>query len=209
MTTIDSPAGLLVLGLGGNAPDSEAKLLGAFDELCSCYGPSWVAPLYRTAPISPIPQPDYLNTVAVMPLFKEVTPDPLQLLEQAKALEYRAGRREGVRWGPRPLDVDLLLVGDLTLTSPQLTLPHAHMRRRRFVLAPLCDLMPDLRLPPDHAVARDLLAALGDEQVIEKIGWTHDHGARETGAFQDLRDETDLCHETLCRKTRPMKRSPL
>ncbi len=136
-----------------------------------------MAPLYQTAPISPVPQPDFLNTVALTSLPKTDTLDPLEVLDQVKALERLAGRREGERDGPRPLDIDLLLFGDLVRNSSSdrrsrdLTLPHPRMRSRRFVLAPLADLAPALPLPPDGALVRDLLAALGEEQQVEKLDW--------------------------------------
>ncbi len=140
-----------------------------------------VAPLYRTAPISPIVQADFLNTVVLADLPPGDADDPFRILDRVKSLERLAGREGGERFGPRPLDVDLLLVGDLVrgpdAPAPEgrnprdLILPHPRMRARRFVLAPLADLAPDLELPPDNAVVRDLLAALGPEQRVEKIGW--------------------------------------
>lgn len=146
-----------------------------------------MAPLYRTAPVSPIPQADYLNSVVLAQLPAGAA-DPDQILDQVKTLEQLAGRRDGERFGPRPLDIDLLLVGDLVRSDGpattddrsrrggrpgrELTLPHPRMRRRRFVLAPLGDLAPELRLPPDGALVCDLLAALGEEQRAEQIGWS-------------------------------------
>ncbi|MEM7352041.1 MAG: 2-amino-4-hydroxy-6-hydroxymethyldihydropteridine diphosphokinase, partial [Acidobacteriota bacterium] len=111
--------------------------------------------------------------------------DPLKVLDQVKRLEKQAGRRDGERWGPRPLDIDLLWFGDLCHAgdqgsrelphSPQreLILPHPRMRCRRFVLAPLNDLAPHLELPPDGAIVSDLLTALGTDQEIEKMHWSH------------------------------------
>ena len=142
-----------------------------------------MAPLYRTAPISDVPQADFLNTVVLADLPVIDAPDPLEILSQIKSLERLAGRRGGERDGPRPLDIDLLLFGDLVRVTTQrppestvaqpgdLTLPHPRMRDRRFVLAPLADLTPELRLPPDGAMVRDLLAALGDRQRVERIAW--------------------------------------
>lgn len=138
-----------------------------------------MAPLYRTAPVSVIPQPDFLNTVVIARLETlegSRLADPRTLLAHLKSLERESGRNAGPRFGPRTLDVDLLLFGDLVLSAlgsePELVLPHPRMRQRRFVLAPLCDLRPDLELPPDGAVARDLLSGLGTEQAVEKIGWS-------------------------------------
>jgi 2-amino-4-hydroxy-6-hydroxymethyldihydropteridine diphosphokinase len=86
--------------------------------------------------------------------------EPGELLALAKALELAAGRRRGARFGPRPLDIDLLLYGDLQISTPELTLPHPRLRERRFVLEPLAEIAPDLRIPPDGARVRDLLARL-------------------------------------------------
>ena len=152
----------------------------AIARLRELFGPLRVAPLYRTAPVSPIPQAHFFNTVAMANL-PDPTPDPREILMQIKTLERRTGRAHGPRNRPRTLDVDLLLFSDL-VCSPgssrdsdpalELTLPHPRMRDRRFVMAPLADLAPDLRLPPDGARVGDLLAALGSRQQVEKIEWS-------------------------------------
>ena len=129
-------------------------------------GPLRVASLYRTAAVSPIPQPDYLNTAVLASTFLE----PGELLALAKALELAAGRRRGERFGPRPLDVDLLLYGGLQSSGPELTLPHPRLRERRFVLEPLAEIAPDLQIPPDNATARALLAHLQREPLVHKVG---------------------------------------
>ncbi len=177
--TRTTPEGLIVLGLGSNVGDCEAALRRAIAELTRLLGPLEVAPLYRTAPVSPIPQGDFLNTVVLADL---AAPGPEEVLTRAKELERQAGRQPGPRLGPRVLDVDLLLYGDRVLPGSSqsdgsrrdgsLILPHPRMRDRRFVLAPLHDLRPALRLPPDGAAVRDLLAALGTEQPAERIGWS-------------------------------------
>lgn len=122
--------------------------------------------LYRTVARSAISQPPYLNTAMVGSTWLE----PRDLLAVAKWLEYRAGRRRGPRHGPRPLDVDLLLYDDLVLSTPELTLPHPGLRERRFVLAPLADAAPELRLPPDAATVSALLAAVGQVDEVERLG---------------------------------------
>jgi 2-amino-4-hydroxy-6-hydroxymethyldihydropteridine diphosphokinase len=76
-----------------------------------------------------------------------------------------------VRLGPRPLDVDILLYGDVLLDRPELTLPHPRMRERRFVLAPLAEIAPDLTVPPDGARVADLLARLGEGGAVERVEW--------------------------------------
>ncbi len=141
-----------------------------------------MAPLYRTAPISPYPQADFLNTVILANLPTDTASSPHEILNQIKALERRTGRLGRERDRPRTLDIDLLLFGDLVYpptsnpdpSDHELILPHPRMRCRRFVLAPLNDLVPDLRLPPDGARVSDLLAALEPGQDVERIevGWT-------------------------------------
>ncbi len=162
---------VLVFGLGSNVGDREAVLRWAVGRLRRLFGPLKVAPLYRTAPVSPIPQAYFFNTVTLAILPPDHDPDPREILMQIKALERHTGRLDGPRDRPRTLDVDLLLCGD-PVCSTELILPHPRMRDRRFVLAPLNDLAPDLRLPPDGARVNDLLAALGSDQEAEKIGWS-------------------------------------
>jgi 2-amino-4-hydroxy-6-hydroxymethyldihydropteridine diphosphokinase len=130
-------------------------------------GPLAIAPLYRTAPLSPTPQPDYLNTAAT----GRTHFAPHQVLALAKALELAAGRRKGPRLGPRPLDIDLLLYGDRVSDAPELSLPHPHLARRRFALVPLAEIAPDLRVPPEGRTVAELLAAVDDESRVERIRW--------------------------------------
>ena len=179
----------MVFGLGGNVGDREAVLRWAVTRLRELFGPLRVAPLYRTAAVSPFQQPHFFNTVTVTRLPPSEPPDPYRVLMRIKDLERRTGRLSGERDRPRTLDIDLLLYGDLVCSetpdpsSPtatgraaenvELILPHPRMRQRRFVLAPLNDLVPDLRLPPDGARVSDLLAALGSRrQEVEKIDWS-------------------------------------
>lgn len=98
--------------------------------------------------------------------------EPEALLDFTQQLERAVGRDPAaLRWGPRPLDIDLLVWGDLELETPRLTLPHPRLRERRFVLAPLADVAPDLAVPPDGARVRDLLARLDDPHPVERVGW--------------------------------------
>lgn len=118
-----------------------------------------MAPIYRTPAVSPNPQPDYLNSalVARSPL------DAESLLALCQAIERAAGRRRGdhrERWGPRPLDLDLLWFGERISARPEITLPHPRLFERRFVLQPLADLIPDEPVPPDGRTVRELLARL-------------------------------------------------
>lgn len=100
-----------------------------------------VSGVYETEPVGgPADQPAYLNAVVEL----ETSLSPRALLEAGRRLEEAAGRVRGERWGPRTLDVDVLLVGDLVIDGPDLQVPHPRMRERAFVLVPLHDLDPDL-----------------------------------------------------------------
>ncbi len=129
---------------------------------------SAIAPLYRTEPLGAGEQDPYLNTALVG--HSRLAPD--DLLAVGKALEYDAGRRRGPRFGPRPLDVDLLLYGDRVSEYAELTIPHPRLRSRRFYLAPLADIAAGMRVPPDGATVGELLEAVGRSQAVERIGWS-------------------------------------
>ncbi len=142
-------------------------MAAALARLGDALGPLDIAPLYRTPPLSPTPQPEYLNTAALGATRRP----PDEVLAIAKALELAAGRRRGPRLGPRPLDVDLLVYGGLTSDAPELTLPHPGLAHRRFALAPLADVAPELPVPPEGRTVAELLAELDDPSPVERIGW--------------------------------------
>jgi 2-amino-4-hydroxy-6-hydroxymethyldihydropteridine diphosphokinase len=126
------------LGLGSNLGDRRAHLAIAVAALPDVVA---VSPVYETEPLGgPAGQDAYLNLVVEL----ETELSPRQLLEIAQSLESAALRVRSERWGPRTLDVDVLLVGDLIVDEPDLVVPHPRMYERRFVLAPLADLAPDL-----------------------------------------------------------------
>ena len=145
----------------------EALLLGV-RALGEHLGEVRVSSLYETAPRSPIAQPDYLNAAVVA----STTMSPEELLGLAKAVEWRAGRRPGVRWGPRPLDIDLLLYGDVVRSSPELSLPHALLTTRAFYLEPLAEVGGQLRVPPTGDTVADLLARLGPRTRGRQKAWS-------------------------------------
>lgn len=129
------------LSLGSNLGDRRRRLREAVDSLP---GVVRVSPVYETEPVGGPPQPDYLNLVVEV----ETDLSPRALLGLCHRLESAAGRMPGERWGPRPLDVDVLLVDDLVVDEPDLTIPHPRMQERRFVMAPLADIAPEL-VPAD------------------------------------------------------------
>jgi 2-amino-4-hydroxy-6-hydroxymethyldihydropteridine diphosphokinase len=117
-----------------------------------------VSPLYETEPVGGPPgQDDYLNVVVEL----ETDRTPRQLLALARRLEEEAGRARTVRHGPRTLDVDVLLVGDLGVDEPDLVVPHPRMWERRFVVEPLHDLAPDLVPEPVRRAAGGAVRRLG------------------------------------------------
>ncbi len=127
------------LGMGSNLGDSRRLLRDAIDALG--VGVVAVSPLYETQPVGGPPgQQNYLNVVVEL----ETDQTPRQLLGLCRRLETAAGRVRAERWGPRTLDVDILLVGDLRVDEPDLVVPHPRMHERRFVMAPLADLAPEL-----------------------------------------------------------------
>ena len=142
------------LGIGSNLGDRRAHLQGAVDELGAVEGLRVVAvsPVYETVPVGGPPQPDFLN--AVVAVDTELT--ARALLELAHRIEAAAERVRAVRWGPRTLDVDVLLVGDERIAEPDLEVPHPRMTERAFVVVPLADLAPEWadRLPADAASVR-------------------------------------------------------
>lgn len=126
-----------------------------------------VSSAYETEPVGEVlDQPDFLN--AAIRICTELEPE--LLLEACKAVEAECGRQlDAPRHSPRPLDVDLLLLGDLELSTERLTLPHPEVTSRRFVLVPLLELDPDLTLPDGTRLA-DALASLGSSQRVRQLG---------------------------------------
>ena len=119
-----------------------------------------VSSLWETAPIGDVPQEDYLNAVALL----DTVRGPRPLLDAFLRIEAEAGRERRERWGPRTLDLDLLLYGDAEITAPGLRVPHPRMTERRFVLEPLAEVWPEA-VVPGHGLVVDLLAAVGDQMV--------------------------------------------
>jgi len=111
--------------------------------------------IYRSAPIGPGPQPNYLNAVL---LLLTALP-PLRLLDALQQIEQEQGRVRGVRWGPRTLDLDILLYGNQKIDSPRLTVPHPAMSQRNFVLYPLLEISDANLVLPDGTVLDTLVTA--------------------------------------------------
>jgi 2-amino-4-hydroxy-6-hydroxymethyldihydropteridine diphosphokinase len=154
------------LGLGSNVGDREGHLRAAIATL-PAHGVEVeaVSSAYETEPVGEVlDQPDFLN--AAIRVRTEL--EPGALLGACKEIEAERGRAlDASRHSPRPLDVDLLLLGDLELSTERLTLPHPEVTSRRFVLAPLLELDPDLTLPDGTRLA-DAMRALGPGQRVNQ-----------------------------------------
>jgi 2-amino-4-hydroxy-6-hydroxymethyldihydropteridine diphosphokinase len=147
-----TPAREAYVALGSNLGDSQRTLNQAIDALGALPFTDVTARsrFYRTAPWGVHDQPEFIN--AVVRLYTVLSPH--QLLDALVAIEAAAGRvRDGERWGPRTLDLDLLHMDGVTLDDPRLTLPHPRIGERAFVLAPLADIAPRLDLPGQGRVA--------------------------------------------------------
>lgn len=151
-----------VIAMGSNLGDRLEYLQGGLDGLFDTPRIVFVAvsPVYQTAPVGGPEQPDYLNAVVIA----ETSMPARAVLERCLSLEDAFGRVRGERWGPRTLDLDLIIYGDEVTDSPALTLPHPRAHERAFVLAPWHDADPGAELPGQGKVA-DLLAAVSTAGV--------------------------------------------
>ena len=138
-------AAIAYLGLGTNLGDRRANLRAALQLLSAAPGIRLqrTSQIYETEPWGVTAQPPFLNCAAEI----AVTLAPEALLSQCQAVERQVGRVPGPRWGPRLIDVDLLLYGRETVSRPHLEIPHPRLHRRAFALIPLAELAPDLRHP--------------------------------------------------------------
>lgn len=150
----------VALGLGANLGDRVAALQGAVDALAPRLVDPVVSSVYETVPVGGPPQPDYANAVLVGGWAGE----PRELLGLAHEAEAAWQRERDVRWGPRTLDVDVLVVGDVVSDDPVLTLPHPRAAERAFVLVPWAEVDPDAVLPDGTRVV-DLAAVVGADGV--------------------------------------------
>ena len=157
------------IALGSNLENPGLQLQRAVDEIDSTAGVqvTGCSKLYQSVPLVaehvPEGQPDYCNAVVEI----ETSLQPIELLDAMQAIENKHGRVRSLRWGPRTLDLDILLYGNQTIESKRLTVPHYQMHVRNFVLCPLHDIAPSLSMP-DGTGVKALLQGTGTEglQVI-------------------------------------------
>lgn len=159
------------IALGSNLENPGLQLQRAVDDMDSVAGMTVTgcSKLYVSEPVGPAGQPDYCNAVVQL----ETSLKPLALLDALQAIENNHGRVRTVRWGPRTLDLDILLYGDQVIESERLTVPHYQMHVRNFVLCPLADIVPELTLPDGKSLS-ELVRSVGNkglEVMAETYPW--------------------------------------
>lgn len=153
------------IALGSNLADPRRQVLSALQALETLPESRLVrcSSLYRTPPLGPQDQPDYVNAAVAL----DTNLSPETLLDHTQRIELAHGReRKAERWGPRTLDLDIMLFGDLTLNTPRLIVPHYDMKNRAFMLIPLAEIAPDLVFP-DGSPLSVLVSAFDASTLIK------------------------------------------
>lgn len=171
------------IGLGSNIGDRQGALESALSHLHSRpeIEVAAVSSVYETSPVGPVAQADFLNAAAEL----STSLSPRLLLDALLSTERDLGRRRGQRWGPRSLDLDLLLMGGRRVEEPGLTIPHPRLASRRFVLVPLLEIAPGLVHPVSGERLAGVLAGLETGERVRRTGRLRIEGGRGRPRRQD------------------------
>jgi GTP cyclohydrolase-4 len=150
------------LGLGSNLGDRQSNILQALQRLREKIAIESISSCYETEPVGYLDQPRFLNIVCS----GTTSLSPRELFQFIKGIEKKMGRRPTVRYGPRPIDIDILFYDDLVLDEPELVIPHPRLAERAFVLAPLAEIAPDKVHPVLNLTSKELLQRVGDAGVV-------------------------------------------
>jgi 2-amino-4-hydroxy-6-hydroxymethyldihydropteridine diphosphokinase len=153
------------LSLGSNVGDRERNLQEAIRRASALGRVVAASSVYETEPVEFTDQPWFLNCVIAL----ETTAEPAQLLRECLRIEQEMGRQRLLKKGPRSIDIDILLFGDAVVNTPELTIPHPEMTRRRFVLEPLAEIAPELLHPVSQKTVMQILAELPAGQRVQKF----------------------------------------
>jgi 2-amino-4-hydroxy-6-hydroxymethyldihydropteridine diphosphokinase len=156
--------GITYLSLGSNLGNREQNLEEAVRKVSALGRVVNASSFYETEPVEVTDQPWFLNCVLAL----ETTAEPAQLMRELLRIEHEMGRQRLVKKGPRSIDIDILLFGNAVVNTPDLTIPHPEMTRRRFVLEPLAEIAPDLLHPVSQKTVTLLLAELAPGQRVQK-----------------------------------------
>ncbi|MGE5263251.1 MAG: 2-amino-4-hydroxy-6-hydroxymethyldihydropteridine diphosphokinase [Acidobacteriota bacterium] len=156
---------VVFLALGANLGDREKNLHEAIARLAPFVDIASTSSIYETEPVGVREQPWFLNLV----VRGTTTLSPVDLLRRVKKIEIEMGRSEGIRFGPRPIDIDILFYDRLIELSPALTIPHPRLHERAFVLIPLAEIAPDFVHPRFRLRIRDLLAGLESPDEVRQF----------------------------------------
>ena len=164
---IEAGSQIVFLSLGSNVGEREANLRAAIAALPDAgVQVKRVSSIYETEPVDFLEQPWFLNCVVE----GETSVPAVELLRRLRKLEQLMGSRKVIERGPRLIDIDILLYGRETIDERELQVPHPRMRSRRFVLAPLTEIAPDVRHPAWDGSAAELFSGLEDRSVVKKLG---------------------------------------
>ncbi|RKU09230.1 2-amino-4-hydroxy-6-hydroxymethyldihydropteridine diphosphokinase [Candidatus Poribacteria bacterium] len=154
------------IGFGSNIDDRLSHIQNAIHALSEAEGITLqkISSLYETEPVGYEEQAKFLNGVVAI----ETCLSPHTLLQTLKQIETAVGRQHRTRWGPREIDMDILIYGDICLQAPDLVIPHPEMHLRRFVLVPLAEIAPNLLHPVFNQTIQTLLERLEDDKSVVK-----------------------------------------